>query len=200
MKNFFDRIFGRKQLREQLADLAKLRASDQATLAAKDREISDLLSRNTTLKTAERTLRENEKELIAQVEKREIEKGNLRAQLETANLWIKEAATTIAESQKAITELQNELNTRLDQFNELVQTNNSLSRQIQEKDQIITDLQIQLKACQAELVEARSQVVIERSKSRGNTEPIEAPAAQASTLKPQPSRRNRKLQSLKSSK
>jgi chromosome segregation ATPase len=165
MKNFFDRIFGRQQLKEQLAKLTVLRASDQITLAARDREISDLLSRNTTLKTVERTLRENEKELIAQVEKREIEKGNLRAQLETANLWIKEAATTIAESQKAITELQNELNTRLDQFNELVQTNNSLSRQIQTKDATIQDLQIQLAACQSKIELGSSQAPVTERRS-----------------------------------
>lgn len=190
MKNFFDRIFGRQQLKEQLADLAKLRASDQMGLAEKDREISDLLSRNTTLKTAERTLRENEKELIAQVEKREIEKGNLRAQLETANLWIKEAATTIAESEKTITELQNELNTRLDQFNELVQTNNSLSRQIQTKDQLITDLQNQLKGHQAH---CRAMCQAEP----GGVQLVEAPAAQPSQLTAHGSKRSKKLHSLK---
>ncbi len=152
MKTFFDRITGReaKQHRAEISALNKDLNYKTALVDDYQRQLAKANTSINTLREAERILRDNEAEYKHQIKTRDAEIAQLKKNLENSAQEVRHAETVVDKANKNITNLTNELNRRVDQFNDLVKDNSRHLSKISEQESRIQFLSDQLSAKNAE--------------------------------------------------
>lgn len=152
MKTFFDRITGReaKQFRAALDALNQEMKYKTALIDDYQCQISKANTSINVLKAAERLYKENDIELKNQIKTRDAEIAQLKKNLEDSAQEVRHAETVVDKANKNITNLTNELNRRVDQFNDLVKDNSRHLNKISEQESRIQFLSEQLSAKNAQ--------------------------------------------------
>lgn len=152
MKTFFDRITGREAKRHKAAitELTNIAAYKTALIDDYQKQLSKANESITTLKAAERLYKENDRELKNQITLRDAEIAVLKKNLEDSAQEVRHAETVVEKANKNITNLTNELNRRVDQFNDLVKDNSRHLNKISEQESRIQFLSEQLSAKNAQ--------------------------------------------------
>ena len=152
MKTFLSRITGReaKKFKAEIDALNKDLNYKTALIDDYQRQISKANSSIHVLKAAEKLYKENDTELKNQIKTRNAEITILKKNLEEASQEIRHAETVVEKANKNITNITNELNLRVDQFNDLVKDNSRHLKKIGELESRIQFLSDQLSAKNAE--------------------------------------------------